>query len=230
MPKERFRKHAAIFRSPAIACTLICLLGSLFSWANEPPPTILRWTEGKPGCTFSADNDGKYRYGIWTDDLGVVIAVDADELRKASLRIEPLFALFVTLRYRGNGSASIDPRAFSLEFVNHYHTIQKAIDPDEFADTLQRDTAMFAAKQQESRTRTLTETADFVKSRSLRASRLDPQMAETSGWIFFNAKSKWIGDWKTQEQFVLRIPVAGRTFEFPFALPPSHGDLLLRRR
>jgi hypothetical protein len=230
MSIKRLRKHAAIFRSPAIACILICLLGSWFSRANEPPSTILRWTEGNPGCTFSADDDGKYRYGIWTDDLGVVIAVDADEVRNASLRIEPLFALFVTLRYRSNESVSIDPRAFSLEFVNHYHTIQKAIDPDEFADTLQRDTATVAAKQQESRTRTLTGTADFVKSRSLRASRLDPQTTETSGWVFFNAKSKWIGNWKTQEQFVLRIPVAGRTFEFPFALPPSPGDLLLRRR
>lgn len=230
MPIERLRRHAAIFRSPATACILICLLGSWSSWANEPPPTTLRWTEGNPGCTFSADDDGKYRYGIWTDDLGVVIAVDADEVRKAGLRIEPLLALFVTLRYRGKESASIDPAAFSLEFVNHYHTIQKAIDPDEFADKLQVQAPALAVKGEEDRSRSLTVTAQFLKSRSLRATRLNPQTTETSGWVFFNARSKWIGNWKTQEQFVLRIPLAGRTFEFPFALPPSRGDLLLRRR
>jgi hypothetical protein len=48
--------------------------------------------------------------------------------------------------------------------------------------------------------------------------------------VYFSASSKWIGGWKKQEEFILRIPVANRIIEFPFALPPSEGDLLLRRR
>ncbi len=30
--------------------------------------STLRWAEGEPGCTFSRDDDGKYRYGFWTAD------------------------------------------------------------------------------------------------------------------------------------------------------------------
>lgn len=211
------------------ACIVICFLASMFSRASELH-TTLRWAEGNPGCTFSADDDGKYRYGMWAHDLGVAIAVDADEVRKAQLRAEPLFALYVTVRYRGNESVSVSPGDFTLEFLNHYRTLQKAINPDEFAGKLQREVAASATPEQEDRRRSLAETAQFVQSRSLRGSRLDPQSPEASGWIFFSAKSKWIGDWKAQEQFVLRIPVAGRRLEFPFALPPSRGDLLLRRR
>ncbi len=179
--------------------------------AQRPKTEVLRWTEGKPGCTFSADDDGKYRYGMWTDDLGVVIAVDADEVRKAQLRAEPLFALFVTARYRGKHSVSITPSEISLEFVNHYQTVQNAIDPDEFA-------------------RKQSDAAAFVQSRSLRPANLDAEHSEATGWIFFSAKSKWLGDWKKQEQFALRIQMADRTLQFPFALPPSRGDLLLRWR
>src|ERR1700751_5586122 len=40
----------------------------------------LRWVEGNPGCTFSRDDDGKYRYGLWSDEAGVVMAVDSQEL------------------------------------------------------------------------------------------------------------------------------------------------------
>jgi len=189
----------------------------------------VRWAENNPGCTFS-DDDGKYRYGIWTDDLGVIIAVDADEVRKAKLRVEPLFAVFVTVRYRGREQVSINSADFTLEFVNHYHSLRKAISPDEFADKLQVEAPALAAKGQEDRSRSLTETARFLRSRSLRVIRLDPLTTEASGWVFFNANSKWIGNWKSQEQFVLRVPVGDRTMEFPFSLPPSRGDLLLRRR
>ena len=207
----------------------------------------LRWDEGKPGCTFSADDDGKYRYGFWTDQFGVVIAVDADEVRKASLRIEPLFAVFMSVRYRGNDTLAVDPAQVTLEFVKHYHTVQKAIDPDEFAAKLQQESDASEQKnerevsrhpekkeEKESALRAYQEnfkqTQEFMRSRSLRPTHLASAEAEVSGWVFFSAKSKWIGEWKKQEQFVLRVPVAKQVVEFPFALPPSQGDLLLRRR
>jgi len=224
----------------------LALLGLALA-AGQPPPNIVRWAEGKPGCTFSADDDGKYRYGLWTEDFGVVIALDADEVRKASLRIEPLFAIFVTVRYRGKGFLSFDPAGASLEFASHYHAVQNAVDPDDFAAKLQSRADAFAGEtqrqigkhpekkaEQESALRIyeddIKQTQEFLRSRGVRPIRLDSDNPETTGWIFFSPKSKWIGDWRKQEQFVLRVPIAGQVIEFPFALPPSQGDLLLRRR
>jgi len=224
------------------------LITTALGHAGGPPQAkVLRWAEGQPGCTFSADDDGRYRYGLWTDDFGIVIAVDADEVRKASLRIEPLFAIFLTLRDRGQQSLSFDPAGIRLEFVSHYHAMQNAIDPDDFAAKLRNEADAFTAeiqkeisKHPEKKTEeesalhlhedNVTETQEFLRSRGLRPIRLDWANSEAVGWIFFSAKSKWISDWKKQEQFVLRVPLAGQVIEFPFALPPSQGDLLLRRR
>ena len=208
---------------------------------------VVRWAEGRSGCTFSADDDGKYRYGLWTDDFGIVIAVDADEVRKASLRTAPLFAVFVTVRYRGQDSLAVDPAQISLEFVKHYHAVQNAIDADDLARKLQSKADAFARQIQREITKhpekrmeeesilhdhetDVRQTEEFLRTRSLHPMRLDSANPEAAGWIFFDAKSKWIGDWKKQEQFVLRVPAADQTIEFPFALPPSQGDLLLRRR
>jgi hypothetical protein len=233
------------WRTSLLTIVLACIGWAVpADWAQA---NVLRWTEGRSGCTFSADDDGKYRYGIWTDDFGIVIAVDADEVRKASLRVEPLFAILVTLRYRGKDSLSVDPADISLEFVKHYHDLQKAIDPNDFARQLQNDADAFAEETQREISRhpekkgekesilrihekDVAETREFLQSRSLRRARLDSAHTDVTGWVFFSAKSKWIDDWKKQEQFVLRVPVAGRVIEFPFALPPSQGDLLLRRR
>jgi hypothetical protein len=208
---------------------------------------VLHWAEGNPGCTFTADDDGKYRYGFWADQFGIVIAVDADEVRKASLRLDPLFAIFMSVRYRGEDTLEVDPAQATLEFVKHYHTVQKAIDPDELAAKLQNEFDAHAyeterqvnkhpekKEEKESALRVyesnVKQTQEFLKSRSLRPVRLGPAQAEVSGYVLFSAKSKWIDDWKKQEQFVLRVPVAKQVVEFPFSLPPSQGDLLLRRR
>jgi len=32
-------------------------------------PTV-RWSEQQPGCTFERGDDGKYRYGLWSGDVG----------------------------------------------------------------------------------------------------------------------------------------------------------------
>lgn len=208
---------------------------------------VLRWTEGQPGCTFSADDDGLYRYGLWNEDFGVVMAVDADELRKTSRRTEPTFAVLLTVRYRGKDSMLVKPDGISLELVTHDHDIHAAIAPDDLSAALQRDADVFAQQtareiskhpekksEEESllheRQEDVQTAIEFLRTHSLRAIQLDPIHPEASGWVFFSAKSKWIGDWKRQEEFVLRVPLAHRTVEFPFALPPSQGDLILRRR
>ena len=207
----------------------------------------MRWAEGDPGCTFSADEDGKYRYGLWTDDFGIILAVDSQELQKAVRRVEPLFGVWLTVRYRGRGSISVRPGDISLEFVKHEHAVERSLDPENLAARLQADADAFTEAtrreiqkhpekqaQKESTLQTHLQdvhgTEEFLKSRSLRPATLDPAHTDASGWVFFDARSKWVGDWKKQEEFVLRFPVGERVIAFPFALPPSAGDLLLRRR
>ena len=57
-----------------------------------------------------------------------------------------------------------------------------------------------------------------------------PAHPEATGWVLFDTNSKWIDGLKKQEQFVLRVAIEKRVVEFPFSLPPSEGDLILRSR
>jgi len=213
----------------------------------ELKPTTLRWAEGTPGCTFSADDDGKYRYGFWTDDFGVIVAVDSQELQKSIRRTEPLLGVLITFRYRGHDSITIRPDAITLGFVKHEHDVQRALDPDALSLDLQHDADTAANEadrqirkhpekkaEQESQLQVLQTTVkdmqEFLRTRSLRSTTLDPAGPDVNGWVFFRARSKWIGKWNQQEEFLLKIPLSEQVIEFPFALPPSSGDLLLRRR
>src|SRR5579864_1035638 len=92
--------------------------------------STVRWEEGRPGCTFSRDDDGKYRYGFWTADYGVVLAVDSQELEKVRRRAQPILALFLSVRYRGKDSLEVAPSRMTLEFVKHFHDEQRALDSD----------------------------------------------------------------------------------------------------
>jgi len=233
-----------------VVFVLAALLTSAFpasSAAKDHASAVLRWTQGQPGCTFSSDDDGKYRYGLWTDDFGITIAVDSQELQKAVRRIEPLFAVWVTVHYRGTTSISLKPDVISLEFVKHGHDVQRSLDPENLATKLQADADAFTEKTKreiqkhpgknaekeaalQAHLQDVQATVEFLKVRGLRPVTLNPSHADADGWVFFNARSKWVGDWKTQEEFVLRVPIGQQMIEFPFALPPSEGDLLLRRR
>jgi hypothetical protein len=135
----------------------------------------------------------------------------------------------------------------TLEFVKHYHAIQNSLDPDNLAAKEQNDGEALAArterkirkhpeKKQEkeatlvARQKDAAEMIDFLKTRSLRAITLDAAHPESSGWLLFSTKSKWIDELQKQEEFLLRVPIGKQTVEFPFSLPPSEGDLILRRR
>jgi hypothetical protein len=229
---------------PIAFLLLTCTAASAF--ANDAG-SVLRWAEGQPGCTFSADEDGLYRYGFWTNDFGIVMAVDADELRKASSRTEPTFEVLLTVSYRGKDSLPVHPGAITLEFVKHDHDRHTAIPPSDLSAKLQKDSDTFSDRAQrqirkhpekkmeeqaalQELDKSIQTTIEFVKNEGFVDSQLDASHPELSGWVFFSAKSKWIGDWKPQEEFILRVPLADHIVEFPFALPPSKGDLLLRRR
>jgi len=71
---------------------------------------------------------------------------------------------------------------------------------------------------------------EFLNTRTLRVVTLDSDHPEATGWVLFSVKSKWIAELQKQEEFLLRVPVGNQVVEFPFSLPPSEGDLILRRR
>jgi len=209
-------------------------------------PTV-RWSEGQPGCTFSTTEDGKYRYGLWADDLGVVLSVDAREVQIIRHRIEPIFGVQVTVRYRGAAGLDVKPDAITLQFMKHFKVVRPSIDADDYiqkiqadADALDDEARRNIAKHPEQKQvrearlqdyqKSVSELIEFLGKHSLRAGHLDHGNPEASGWVFFDTDNKWLGGWKAQEEFVLRLPLAGRIFEFPFKLPPKAGELLLRKR
>ncbi len=230
----------------------ICFLPpspSLHGASRKPksPIPVQRWDEQTPGCTFSHSDDGKLHYGLWSGDVGIMLAVDSQELEKVRRRHEPFFSVFVTLRDRGPAAFDVNPENISLEFVKHFHVTQSTLDPDAFAqkiqddaDDLDHETARFVQRHPEKKEqkdayvrafqKDTAELLEFVSKDTLRPSRLGPASPETTGWLLFSADSKWIGRWKKREQLILLLPVDGKIFEFPFTLPPPLGENTLRRR
>jgi hypothetical protein len=214
---------------------------------SSPQPIVVRWSENQPGCTFTREDDGKYRYGLWSGDLGVILAVDARELQIIRHRIQPIFGAVVTIRYRGKASLEAAPEEITLQFVKHFRLIEPALDPDAYSQKIQSDAdeiddetrhmiAKHPAEKQEREARlqeyqkSVSELIEFLSTKSLRPARLDSADPEVSGWIFFDTQSKWLGGWKSQEDFILRVVLDGKRFEFPFKLPPEQGELILRKR
>ena len=214
---------------------------------DKAKTTAVRWNEQHPGCTFSRSDDGKYRYGMWSDDVGITLAVDSQELEKVHRRHEPFFGVLLTVRYRGQGSLDLGTENISLEFVKHFQVAQTALDPAAFSEKVQSDAdeldhqiAREVEKHPEKKAekealmraflKDSAELQEFVGKNSLRPTRLGPGNSEISGWILFSTDSKWIGRWKKQEEFILRVPLDGKVFEFPFKLPPKPGEVLLRKR
>jgi hypothetical protein len=214
---------------------------------HTPPPPVVRWDEDRPGCTFSVGDDGKYRYGLWSGDAGVTLAVDARELQVISHRTWPILGLFLTIRYRGAASLDTTTDEITLRFMKHYKIVQTSLDPDEYTQQIQADADAFddetrreaknhpekkevyEARLQEYQ-KSANEMIEFLGTKGLRPAHLDRANPEVSGWVFFDTKSKWLGSWKTQEEFIFRLRLDGKVFEFPFKLPPKKGELLLQKR
>jgi hypothetical protein len=245
------RVHRSFLRLAITAAfavlTCICALAAPEKKSEKFGPVTIRWDEGTPGCTFSTTDDGKYQYGLWSGDVGIIVSVDAREVQIIRHRIEPIFGVFLTVRYRGNTGLEVDPEGITLQFMKHFKIVQASVDPDDYiqkiqadADALDDETRRVVAKHPEEKQardarlqqyqKSVSQLIEFMGKNSLRTIRLDTANTQTSGWVFFNTKNKWIGSWKTQEEFVLRVPLEGKVFEFPFKLPPKPGELLLRKR
>lgn len=233
-------------RAVLLMAMAVCAL-TFATFANPSAPVIVRWSEAQPGCTFASDQDGKYRYGLWSDDLGITLAVNAREVQIIRHRIEPIFGVLLTIRYRGRGDLDASANAVTLQFMNHFKVVETALKPDEYiqkiqtdADTLDDETRRVVAKHPEEKAarearlqdyqKSVSELIEFLGKNSLRPAHLNQANPEISGWVFFNTANKWLRGWKPQEEFVLRIPLGEKIFEFPFKLPPKAGELLLRKR
>jgi len=231
----------------AVPFALLLMTPSMGAAREKSKIPAVRWDEQTPGCTFSRTDDGRYRYGMWSGDVGMILAIDAQELEKVHRRHEPFFSALLEVRYRGKGTLDFDPGTISLEFVKHFHVIQTSLDPDDYAKKIQDDAdaldhetkreiekhpekknekdAFARAFQKES-----AELQEFVSKDSLRPAKLSAGNPAVSGWVLFGVSSKWIGGWKKPEQLILRVPLAGKIFEFPFSLPPKPGEVILRKR
>ena len=214
---------------------------------NAAQATTVRWNEEQPGCTFSRGDDGKYRYGLWSEDVGVVLAVDAREVQVTRHRIEPIFTVLLEIHYRGADSLDSSPAGITLQFMKHFKTARTALDPNDYtkkiqadADALRDQTRRAVAKHPEEKQvregrqqdyqQSINELIEFLSKNSLRPAHLDRANPEVSGWVFFNAPSRQRRGLNAQEEFVLRVPLGGRIFEFPFKLPSEPGELLLQKR
>ena len=239
-------------RNPGWAAGMLVLALSFFSGdqvlgKTKTQPPVVRWAEGQPGCTFARGDDGKYRWGLWSNDLGVTLAVDSQELQETRHRIGHLLGVELTYRYRGSGSLEVRNDNLSLQFVSHRQIVHTSLDPnqvtgrlqsdaDELSHQTEREIRKHPEKKDELQTKLehfekeTAEWQEFLSTHSLLPVKLDQAKPEADGWVFFSAQDKWIGDWKNPEEFVLRIPLDDRVLEFPFKLPPSQGDLILRKR
>src|SRR3974390_1184034 len=209
-----------LWRRALLATALTLLLSPGLKGAASPNEKsripAVRWDEERPGCTFSRGDDGRFRYGLWLDDIGITLAVDSQELEKVHRRQEPFFGVLLNVRYRGHASLDLATDNISLEFVKHFQVVQTSLDPDAFSDKVQNDadeldhqTAREVEKHPEKKEtkeayvrafrKDSAELLEFVGKNSLRPTQLNAGNPETSGWVLFSTDSKWISGWKKQE-------------------------------
>jgi hypothetical protein len=246
MPPSRRLLTLAILLTITVFCSSAWAKPDKVEKTGSAPP-VLRWDETHPGCTFTIGEDGKYRYGVWAGDLAVILAVDAREVQIVRHRIEPIFGVFLTVRYRGGSFVDLSPDAITLQFVKHFKVVEKSLDPDDYTQKIQADADLIDDEGRRTITKrpqekpaiearlqkyqkSVSELIEFLGKNGLHPAHLDRGNPEASGWVFFNTNTKWIGRLKAEEEFVLRLPLDGKIIEFPFKLPPKAGELLLRKR
>jgi hypothetical protein len=206
-----------------------------------------RWAAEAPGCQFQATNDGHYRWRMTSTDLDMVIVMDAQELHKTAHRLYHGLGVYLSVNYTGRDKFEF-PADLRMEFVRHHSVTEGYDDPSELATTLQnsidkqvfdteRDIKKHPEKNDEETAlareyqKEVSEFIEFLSTQSLQPAILTPGNPEVHGWAFFSTKNKWIGPWKQREDFILRVWMKDRVWEFPFSMPPSEGGgIVLKKR
>jgi hypothetical protein len=254
--QTRWRKRSVFMGSRCqcrvlLVCALLLLLTSVLGFSKDKRPTskypTVTWREGDGECTLSKGDDGIYRYALGFETLHVTMAIDSQELEKTRRNLEHVFIVLLTFRNRGTVPIKINMEGISLELVDHYRVRMSSADPDRLSARIQGDTeelehqterelknhperkSAVEARLQE-HTKLVSEWQDYLSAKTLRDTVLDSGQPETSGLVLFNTRTKWKGDWKKEENFVLRIPLQNVAIEFPFRLPPTDEGPELRKR
>jgi hypothetical protein len=225
---------------------LVCLVSIAPAYAKKKELPKVRWSANAPGCEFQRGDDGRYRWRMVQNDLDMTVLVDSQELSKTNRRLYHVVGVYITLSYTGHGKFEF-PGGARLEFVRHHNVIETMLDPDQFSTKMQNDvdTLVFDTqreikknpqKKEEKLARAreyekeVSEFIEFLSTQTLQEAILTPGNPEVHGWVFFSTRNKWIGPWKNREDFILRVGMKDKVWEFPFSLPPTEGDLILRKR
>jgi hypothetical protein len=216
--------------------------------ANPQPVPTLRWVEGAPNCSVRAGDEGRIYYTLSGEHFEITLAVDRQELQKVPRRTVPMIGAFLSLHYTGNDKLLVLQNHATLEFVKHFHVIQRSLDPDTMIKQLQQNMDDLSDEVEhrelrkhpeqkekkeaelQQRLKDYTEMMDFISTQALRGSTLDASNSTAEGWVFFSTKNRWIGPWRRPEQFIFRMPIENVVVEFPFELPSKYGSVDLRRR
>ena len=212
---------------------------------TKTPSNVVRWDESNPECSASA-SDGMHRYSTSYETLKVTLAVYDNELQRSNRTAEHVFSVLVTINNRGTEPVHVSPHDIALELVEHHHTVMRGQYPDELARHMQ-DSSDELVYQSEKKLKKHPDEKDrveyrlkaheqlvarwqqFLSTEALRDSKIDSGRPEVTGWVFFSTRTKWLGSWKDKEDFVVRIPVGKRVFEFPLTLPQASMPVLRTR-
>ena len=224
------------------------MLSPTFSHAGKKKdlPSV-RWTAGARGCTFERRDDGKYLWTMRGSDLSVTLLMDSQELAQSRHRFYHLLGAFISVTYSGHDKFEF-PADVRMDFVRHHDFMEAYEDPGELASKLQKDvdTKVFETERQVKKNPNITEekTAllrqyqkeaaefiEFLTTQTLNPDTvtLNPGNPEAHGWVLFSTRNKWIGPWKEREDFILSLWMKDKIWQFPFSLPPTEGDLILRK-
>ena len=229
-----------------LAPSLCVFLAAAPVQARKKQPPAVRWSAHTPGCEFQRGDDGRYRWHWVRDDLDMTLLVDSQELAKSRHRLYKPLSIFLSVTYKGQGKFDF-PADLRMQFVRHHNVTEGFLDPTEFSTQMQNDvdTLVFDTEREikkhpeksEEKTnrarefqKEVAEFIEFLSTQSLEPTILTPGNPEAHGWVFFPTKNKWLGSWKEREDLVLHVWMKDRVYQFPFSLPPTEGDLILRKR
>lgn len=226
---------------------MLCLVvAAPLGHAGKKELPTSRWTAGAPGCEFQREEGGRLRWRMFSADLDITLLVDAQELNKSRRRLYHVLGAYLSVTYTGQSRFDF-PADVRIEFVRHHNVIEGCLDPTDFSTRMQNDvdTLVFETEREikkhpeksEAKTarareyeKEVSEFIEFLSTQSLEAAILTPGNPEVHGWVFFSTKNKWIGPWKSREDFILRVWMKDKIWEFPFSLPPSESEPSLRQR
>ncbi|MBV9481834.1 MAG: hypothetical protein JO249_13915 [Acidobacteria bacterium] len=207
----------------------------------------VRWREGDPQCTLLKSPDGLYHYSLGYETEKITLTLDPQELEKTRRTLSHVFRVLLTFRNTGTTPLEVSPNNITLELVDHFHVRMSSLDPDDFSYRIQDDSDELVHQSErelkkhperrqvietklKEHEKLVSQWLEYLSTKALEDVTLDTGRPEITGMVFFNTKTKWKGDWKKEENFVLRIPGEKVLFEFPFTLPPVGQAPSLRER